>query len=183
MELQIIQKKIFELRGQRVMLDFDLAELYETQTKVLKQTVKRNMERFPADFMFELTKDEFNSLRSQIVTSNVNSLRTHFVTSKRGGSRYLPFAFSEQGVAMLSGILNSHKAIQVNISIMRAFVLMRQYSLGYKDLADKITKLERKHNRQFRDVYEALDLLLNEREDNKKELENWKNRKQIGYKH
>jgi hypothetical protein len=109
MELEIIQQKIHEIRGHKVMLDVDLAELYGVQTKVFKQAVKRNLKRFPADFMFELTKTGFINLRSQ------------FVTSSWGGSRYLPFAFTEQGVAMLSSILNSDKAIEMNISIVRAF--------------------------------------------------------------
>lgn len=114
-DLQVIQSKIYEIRGQRVMLDFDLAVLYSTETKVLKQSVKRNLRRFPVDFMFELTREEFNNLRSQ------------FVTSSWGGSRYLPFAFTEQGVAMLSSVLGSEKAIEVNIGIMRAFVVIRQF--------------------------------------------------------
>lgn len=116
MELQTIQKKIHEIRGKQVMLDFDLALLYGVETKVLKQGVKRNIRRFPIDFMFELTQEEFNSLRSQIVTSN-----------KRGGIRYMPFAFTEQGVAMLSSILKSETAIEINISIIRAFVAVRQF--------------------------------------------------------
>ena len=116
MELTVIvQQKIYEIRGQRVMLDFDLAEMYGMETKVLKQSVKRNIKRFPSDFMFELTKEEWESLRSQFVTSN-----------KRGGVRYMPFAFTEQGVAMLSSVLNSDIAIEVNIAIMRAFVAVRQ---------------------------------------------------------
>ncbi len=113
--LQLIQSKIHEIRGQRVMLDLDLAEMYGTETKVLKQSVKRNMKRFPPDFMFELTKDEYDNLRSQIVTSN-----------PRGGNRYMPFAFTEQGVAMLSSVLNSDVAIEININIMRAFIAVRQ---------------------------------------------------------
>ena len=106
------------------MLDFDLASLYGTETKVLKQAVRRNLKRFPSDFMFELTPEEFDSLRSQIVTSN-----------KRGGTRYMPFAFTEQGVAMLSSVLNNETAIEINISIMRAFVSVRQYVLS-ADLVD-----------------------------------------------
>ncbi len=113
--LQLIQSKIHEIRGQRVMLDLDLAEMYGTETKVLKQSVKRNMKRFPPDFMFELTKDEYDNLRSQIVTSN-----------PRGGNRYMPFAFTEQGVAMLSSVLNSDVAIEININIMRAFIAVLQ---------------------------------------------------------
>ena len=115
MELQVIQNKIYEIRGQKVMLDFDLAELYGSETKRLKEAVRRNLKRFPCDFMFELTKEEFTSLRSQIASSN-----------GRGGLRYMPFAFTEQGVAMLSSVLNSDVAIEVNISIMRAFVAVRQ---------------------------------------------------------
>ena len=112
MELQVIQNRIYEIRGQKVMLDFDLAELYGSETKRLKEAVRRNLKRFPVDFMFELTKEEFTSLRSQIASSN-----------KRGGMRYLPFAFTEQGVAMLSSVLNSESAIEINISIMRVLLL------------------------------------------------------------
>jgi len=166
MELQIIQQKIHEIRGQKVMLDFDLAELYETDTKVLKQAVKRNLERFPSDFMIELSSKEFKTLRSQIVTS------------KRGGTQYKPFAFTEQGVAMLSSVLNSAKAIQVNIHIMRAFVLIRRFALTYRELAEKIAGLEEKYDHQFADVNEALDLLLTERENET----DWENRERIGFK-
>lgn len=113
-ELQLIQSKIYELRGQKVMLDFDLAEMYQVETRVLNQAVKRNIKRFPPDFMFQLTPDEWEVLKSQ------------FVISSWGGTRKLPFAFTEQGLAMLSGVLNSDIAIQVNINIMRAFVAVRQ---------------------------------------------------------
>ncbi len=122
MELQVIQTMIYEIRGQKVMLDRDLAEMYQVATKVLKQTVRRNIDRFPDDFMFEITKSEYDSLRSQIVTLNENE-----ETSARGKhSKYLPFAFTEQGVAMLSSVLRSDTAIKMNISIMRAFVAVRQ---------------------------------------------------------
>ena len=114
MELQIIQSKIYEIRGQKVMLDRDLAELYQVETRVLNQAVKRNIKRFPSDFMFQVTEDEFDILKSQ------------FAISSWGGVRKLPFAFTEQGLAMLSGILNSDVAIEVNISIMRAFVAVRR---------------------------------------------------------
>src|SRR5690349_18666802 len=134
------------------MLDFDLAELFETETKRLKEAVRRNRNRFPPDFMFELAKDEFEGLRTQ------------FVTSKRGGTRYAPFAFTEQGVAVLSPVLNSDKAIEVNISIVRAFVFIRQYALSHKDLTDKLKKLERKYNKQFKDIYEALNYLTGEKQ-------------------
>ena len=162
MELEVIQNKIFEVRGCKVMLDFDLALLYNVETKSLKQSVRRNISRFPEDFMFELTEIEFNSLRSQIVTSN------------RGGLRYMPFAFTEQGIAMLSSVLNSEKAIEVNISIIRAFVTFRQFSLTYSELKDRISIIEQ----QFPDIYKALNYLVEKDavSDNNNE------RNKIGYK-
>lgn len=166
MELQTIQNKIYEIRGQKVMLDFDLAEMYEVENKRLKEAVRRNIDRFPADFMFELTKKEMETLRSQ------------FATSKRGGTRYPPFAFTEQGVAMLASVLNSPKAIQVNIQIVRAFVYLRQYALSHKDLTEKLKKLERKYNKQFKDVYEALNYLLKK---DKQEIAQGE-RRRIGFK-
>ncbi|MFT4152767.1 ORF6N domain-containing protein [Parafilimonas sp.] len=158
-----IQRRIYEIRGQKVMLDFDLAELYETETKYLKRAVRTNINRFPPDFMFELTKAEWEALRCNFSTSN-----------KRGGTRYLAFAFTEQGVAMLSAVLNSQKAIDVNISIMRAFVFIRQYALSHKDLTDKLKKLERKYNKQFKDVYDAINYLL--------QKDKWEHRERIGFK-
>lgn len=148
------------------MLDFDLAELYETETKYLKRAVRANIKRFPPDFMFELSKTEWETLRCNFSTSN-----------KRGGTRYLPFAFTEQGVSMLSSVLNSDKAIQVNIAIMRAFVFIRQHALTYGDLTDKLKELETKYNKQFKDVYEAINYLL--RKDKQKTEQ--KERKQIGF--
>lgn len=141
------------------MLDYDLAELYETDTTRLKEALRRNNNRFPADFMFEHSKAEFESLRSQIASS------------KRGGTRYMPFAFTEQGVAMLSRILKSKKAIQVNI------VFIRQYAISHKDLFEKLAALETKYNKQFKDVYEALDYLLSK---DKQEIKQ-KNRRRIGF--
>ncbi|WP_291118166.1 ORF6N domain-containing protein [Flavobacterium sp. UBA6135] len=161
MKLEIIQQQIIELRGQKVMLDFHLADLYEIETKVLKQAVKRNINRFPNDFMFELNKEEFESLRSQ------------FVTSKRGGLRYMPFAFTEQGVAMLSSVLNSDKAIAINIAIMRTFVSLRQYAMNYKELSDKVTEIEK----QFPDIYKILNFLMD-----KEKATSSKERNKIGYK-
>lgn len=151
MELRLIQSKIYEFRGQKVMLDFDLAELYETETKRLKEAVRRNIDRFPPDFMFELTRDEYNSLRSQIATLE---------TGRGKYSKFNSFAFTEQGVAMLASILNSPKAIEVNIQIVRAFVFIRQYALTHKDLTLKLKTLETKYNKQFKDVYEALRYLM-----------------------
>ena len=163
MELQIIQNKIYEIRGQRVMLDFDLAELYETETKRLKEAVRRNPDRFPPDFMFELDKKEWDILR------------THFATSSWGGTRYLPFAFTEQGVAMLASILNSPKAIQINIQIVRAFILLRQYALGYAELNKKLEMFRIETNIRFDDIYQALTELAS-----KKQLED-KPRNPVGY--
>lgn len=118
-EITVIQNKIYEIRGQRVMLDFDLAKIYQVETKVLKQAVRRNIDRFPADFMFEITNEEYNALKI--------CLRSQTVTSNKGGIRYMPFAFTEMGVAMLSSVLRSDVAIQANIAVMRAFVAMRNY--------------------------------------------------------
>lgn len=151
------------------MLDFDLAELYETETKRLKEAVRRNIDQFPEDFMFELSKVEYNSLRSQFATLE---------TGQGKYPKYLPFAFTEQGVAMLSSVLKSKKAINVNIAIMRAFVFIRQYALTHKDLTDKLKELETKYNKQFKDVYEVINYLL---QKDKQETEQ-KERKRIGYK-
>jgi len=137
------------IRGQKVMLDRDLAELYGVQTRVLKQAVRRNIRRFPGDFMFELAKEENDSLRSQNVTL------------KRGQhSKYLSFAFTEQGVAMLSSVLNSDRAIDVNIEIMRAFVRLRQMLGAHKDLRRKLAELEKKYDDQFKIVFEAIAELM-----------------------
>ena len=135
-ELTTIQSKIYEIRGQRVMLDFDLAALYQVETRVLKQAVRRNIERFPSDFMFELTADEFNSLK--------DSLRSQFVISNKGGIRYMPFAFTEQGVAMLSSVLKSAAAIQTNIAIMRAFVAMRNYIMTTSTITAELSEIRAK---------------------------------------
>jgi hypothetical protein len=144
MELQIIQNKIYEIRGLRVMLDYDLAELYEVETRILNQAVKRNINRFPQDFMFQLTNNEFDNLISQIVTSSW------------GGTRKLPFAFTEKGVAMLASVLKSGKAIEVNIEIVRAFVVLRQYALGFAELNQKLESFMIETNMQFNEIYQAL---------------------------
>lgn len=166
MGLHLIQNKIYEIRGQRIMLDFDLAEMYETETKRLKEAVRRNIDRFPDDFMFKLSKEEYENLRSQIATSN------------RGGTRYMPFAFTEQGVAMLSSVLNSKKAIQVNIAVIRAFVVLRQHLADYKDLKENIATLEKQMNLNFKDINQALHYLLNKDEQQIAQNE----REQIGFK-
>ena len=177
MELQLIQNKIYEIRGHKVMLDYDLAELYEVQTKALNQAVKRNIQRFPIDFMFRLTLDEWKSMRSLIETASGidTDMRSQNVTAsqKKRNVSAIPYAFTEQGLAMLSGILNSDKAINVNIAIMRAFVMVRQYALTYKELTAKLKKIESK----FTDVYEAINYLLNK---DKQQIEQ-KQRKCIGF--
>lgn len=168
MHLQTIESKINEVIGQQVMLDFDLAELYGTETKRLKEAVRRNINRFPKDFMFELSQDEYQALRTQIASLN---------TGRGQHPKYLPFAFTEQGVAMLSSVLKSDKAIEVNIAIMRAFVFMRQYALTHKDLTEKLTALEQKYDTQFDDVYGAIEFLMRKDRQEAEQRE----RKRIGY--
>ena len=144
-----IEGKISLVRGKRVLVDHELAVLYGVPTKVLLQSVKRNGERFPADFMFQLNRDEFAGLRSQIVTSNA-----------RGGRRYLPFAFTQEGVAMLSSVLRSERAVRVNVEIMRAFVRMRHFALTNRELGRKVAELEKRYDGQFEQVFTALRALL-----------------------
>ena len=161
-KLEIINNKIHVIRNQKVMLDFDLALLYQIETKVLKQAVRRNIERFPEDFMFELTIEEFDNLRSQIVTTSY------------GGTRYMPFAFTEQGVAMLSSVLNSKKAIEVNIAIMRTFVVLRNSILSLEEITNRVSEIEQ----QFPEIYKALNYLM---DTNQKNIEQ-KERSKIGFK-
>ena len=144
-----IEKLIILVRNQKVLLDSDIANLYDVETKVLTRAVKRNIERFPKDFMFQLTKPEFDALRCQIGTSKT-----------KGGRRYLPYVFTEQGVAMLSGVLRSSKAITVNIEIMRAFVNLRKLLNEDLMLSEKLNKLERKYDEQFQHVFSAIKQLM-----------------------
>ena len=143
-----IASKIYLIRNVKVMLDRDLAELYGVENKALNQAVKRNIKRFPEDFMFQLTYQEFTHLKSQ------------FVTSSWGGIRKMPHAFTEQGVAMLSGILNSDRAIAVNIQIMRTFTKLREMLISHKDLKRKIEEMEKKYDHQFQIVFHAIQELL-----------------------
>lgn len=178
-----IQNRIYEIRGERVMLDKDLAELYNTETKFLNLAVKRNIKRFPKDFMFQLTKEEFDHLRSQNVTSNddISSLRLQSATSKgRGGTRYLPYVFTEQGVAMLSGILTTERAIKMNIAIMRAFVEIRKILLKESDLKEQLRELKVRigeHDVQLSQIYDAMENLLDEKAAERK----WDQRERIGF--
>jgi len=145
-----IEKAIYLIRGEKVMLDRDLALLYGVETKVLNRAVKRNLQRFPSDFMFQLTAEEADRLRCQIGTSNEG----------RGGRRYLPYVFTEQGVAMLSSVLNSERAILVNIEIMRAFVKLRQMLASNAELSRRLDDLESKYDKQFRGVFDAIRQLM-----------------------
>ena len=160
MDLQIIQNKIFEVRSCRVMLDYHLAELYQVETRALKQAVKRNIERFPGDFMFVLTQEEANLLLSIGVSQNVIPPDYNFGVA-------MPMAFTEQGVAMLSSVLRSKVAIEVNISIMRAFVLMCQMAIGYEELSRRIEELEVSTDAQFNELYQVLTQLLSQSKQQK----------------
>ena len=166
MELETIKQSIHEIRGMKVIFDYELAKLYEVETKYLKRSVRNNLNRFPSDFMFELTPDEWLNLRCKISTSSW------------GGQRYPPFAFTEQGVAMLSGLLNSLVAIDVNISIMRAFVMIRQFALTYQELNEKLIALEKKHNQKFTDIDQVLNYLIKKDQQVIQQTA----RKQVGYK-
>ncbi|MEI7734403.1 MAG: ORF6N domain-containing protein [Ferruginibacter sp.] len=183
--IQSIQNRIYEIRGERVMLDKDLAVLYEIETKVLNQAVKRNIKRFPKDFMFQLTKEEFEDIRLQIGTlKNDDSSRSQFVTLKnqRGQNlKYFPFAFTEQGVAMLSGVINSEKAISMNIAIMRAFVAVRLVLIKQNDIKEQLKQIKERigeHDVQLNQIYEAMENLLDEKAAAKK----WEERDRIGFK-
>ncbi|MGC4233887.1 MAG: ORF6N domain-containing protein [Niabella sp.] len=177
MNITLIQNKIYEIRGQRVMLDLDLAELYQVENKRLKEAVRRNIKRFPADFMFQLTKTEYDNLRSQ------------FATSSWGGTRYMPFAFTEHGVAMLAAVLNSDKAIDMNIMIVRAFIALKQFAIEQKDLMQKLeevrTELHQRidvHDAQLGQIYEAIESMLDGQANKKEKEDAWKNRNRIGFK-
>ncbi len=167
MSLELIERKIFILRGHRVMLSPQLAEMYGVEIRVLVQAVKRNKERFPLDFMFQLTWAETENLKSQIViSSRIVDSRSQFVILKRGKNiKFRPYAFTEQGVSMLSSVLNSKQAIQVNIAIMRAFVKLRQLLNSHKDLARKLEELEKKYDAQFSSVFDAIKMLMSSPED------------------
>jgi hypothetical protein len=168
---EIILNKIYLVREQKVMIDRDLAELYGVETKVLKQAVKRNIERFPEDFMFEMTKEEFDIWRSQFVTSKSDMI----------GLRYAPFCFTEQGVTMLSCILNSKRAIEVNIKIIRVFTKMREMLQTHKDILQKLDEIERKDIEQDQKIMLIFEYLKQFEEAKHQQLEQ-ANRKRIGFK-
>jgi len=168
MEIEIINNSILEIREKKVILDFELAKLYGIETKRLKESVRRNSKRFPIDFMFELTQEEWAILRTQFATSN-----------NQGGNRYLPFAFTEQGVAMLSTVLHSDKAIEIKISIMRAFVSIRQLSLSNTELRNAFEKLAKQTNNNTKNIELAFQYLDELMEKNEKPTK----RNRVGYKH
>ena len=182
--VQLIERRIYLIRGQKVMLDFDLAELYGVPTKRLNQGVSRNQKRFPKDFMFRLTTKEADALRSQFATSNaepaefrpkIDILRSQIVTSSfgHGGRRHLPYAFTEQGVAMLSSVLNSEQAIEVNIAIMRAFVRVRQLLETNEELNRKFLAVIRKlsaHDKYFRVVFDELKKLTDKPRSSRRQI-------------
>jgi hypothetical protein len=190
MDENAIHQLIHEIDGYKVMLDFDLAELYGVTTKALNQAMKRNLDRFPPDFSFQLTKEQWNFLRSQIVIvekkemeslENQQNLRSQFVTSSSKWGKhpkYLPYAFTEHGVTMLASILKSERAVKMNIAIVRAFIAMRKISMHYNELAEKIKELEVRYNKQFSDIYDVLLAM----QDDKKQLDDFANRERIGFK-
>jgi len=176
MELQIIQQKIFEIRGQKVIFDFDLAALYEVETKVFNQSVKRNKERFPEEFMFQLTREEYNSLRSQFVTLEIG---------KGKFSKYNPYVFTEHGITMAASILKSEKAVKMNIAIVRAFIALRKFAAQYGDIIEQLHDLKERignHDAQLNQIYEALENLLDEKVELQAKKDDWANRQRIGFK-
>ncbi len=189
METHIIHSKIHVLRGQRVMLDFDLAALYGVEARTLNQSVKRNSRRFPKDFMFQLSSEEWETLRSRLTDLSINSSQIVMSYGKNRGLRYKPYAFTEQGVAMLSSVLHSDKAIDTNIAIMRAFVELRHYALTYTELAQKMAEMEAKTGQDIADIHEVLRWLGEENQSRAAEIAalepastNWEKRRAIGFK-
>lgn len=180
--IRSIQNRIYEIRGERVMLDFDLATLYQVETRVLNQSVKRNIKRFPKDFMFQLTAIEWDEVRQQTAMSDmIMSSQIVMTSPKKRPKSSLPYAFTEQGVAMLSGILNSGRAIDMNIAIMRAFVEVRKILLRESDLKEQLRLVKERlgeHDAQLNQIYDAMENLLDEKAAQRK----WEDRERIGFK-
>lgn len=179
MNLNIIQQKIFEIRGQKVMLDFDLAALYEVETKVFNQAIKRNLESFPVDFMFQLTRIEWKSIENQIVNPMWSQIVTTSQKYRREG--HLPYVFTEHGVTMLASILKSPKARQMNIAIVRAFIALRKFAIEHRDIMEQLSELKQRigeHDVQLSQIYDAIENLL----DSKAEEKKWEERERIGFK-
>ncbi|MFT3746902.1 MAG: ORF6N domain-containing protein [Agriterribacter sp.] len=195
MQLLVIQNKIYEISGQKVMLDFDLAVLYNVETKVFNQAVKRNIESFPAGFMFQLTRSEYSALRSQIVTldeqrADDQELKSsQFVMMKKPGrgnySKYLPYAFTEHGVTMLASVLKSEVARKMNIAIVRAFIAMRKMAIQYAEVIKAINDLKERmdgHDAQLNQIYDALETMLDKKVEEENIEKQWKDRERIGFK-
>lgn len=193
MSLQIIHNKIFEIRGQKVMLDFDLAQLYEVKTRRLNEQVKRNIDKFPEDFMFRLTVNEREIIRSQIATSSDNEINNSsqiILSSKKHRRKvYTPYAFTEHGVTMLASVSKSKKAIDMNIAIVRAFIATRHFANSHKDLFEQINDLRKEmqirlgeHDTQLTAIYDAPENLLDKKEEENKKKEKWVKRERIGFK-
>lgn len=183
---QVIQDIIYEVRGERIMLDYDLAKLYDVETRIFNQAVKRNLESFPKDFMFRLTAKEWKEIySSQIVFNETNSSQFVMSSIKHRGSKYLPYAFTEHGVTMLASILKSTKARKMNIAIVRAFIALKKFANKNAAMQGLLRELKEKideHDIQLSKIYEALENLLDEKEDEKQKQIGWQNRERIGFK-
>jgi L-lactate utilization protein LutC len=189
MQLTVIQQKIYEIRGHKVMLDFDLAELYQVETKRLNEQVKRNIERFPDDFMFRLAPEEWEPMRSQNATALQKSKQRRSqnatASQKKRNITATPYAFTEHGVSMLASVLKSDRAIKMNIAIVRVFIALRQFAINYKDLANQINEIKStvtSHSEQLNQIYDAIENMLDEKEEKKEEKRRWKEREPIGFK-
>ncbi|MEO8172061.1 MAG: ORF6N domain-containing protein [Sediminibacterium sp.] len=179
MNASIIQQKIFEIRGEKVMLDFDLAALYSVETKRLNEQVKRNITRFPADFMFQLTEIEWAAVQRQPgFYASLNRSQIATGSTRNRNKQYLPYAFSEHGATMLASVLRSETAIAVNIIIVRAFIALRHMSVKYKEIAERLSQLETSNQKQFDEIYQALNYLI----DKKQKEEHFSKRERIGFK-
>jgi phage regulator Rha-like protein len=189
MSLQLIHTKIFEVRGQRVMLDFDLAELYEVETKRINEQVRRNKGRFPDDFMFKITAKEWNTIQSQIATGSIAGNQSQIATGSQKHRGSTPYAFTEHGVTMLASVLRSKKAIDMNIAIVRAFIAIKELVNKHRDLHEQIHELRLEmqnrigeHDVQLTSIYDALENLLDKKEEENETKQKWKERERIGFK-
>lgn len=193
MHLQVIQNKIYEIRGQKVMLDFDLAELYNVETKVFNQAVKRNVESFPDEFMFKLTRTEWRLMRSQIVTSYSQSIdnqsnelsQSVVMAQKKRRKDLLPYAFTEHGVTMLASVLKSPTARKMNIAIVKAFIAMRKMVIQYAEVLKAVDDLKERidgHDAQLNQIYDALENMLDKKVEEEKKQKEWSERERIGFK-
>lgn len=191
-KIQTIQNRIYEIRGEKVMLDFDLALLYEVETKRINEQVKRNLDRFPLDFMFRLTLKEWEFIRSQIATApEIEGIRSQNATAsqKKRNINITPYAFTEHGVTMLASVLKSKRAIDMNIAIVRAFIAMRHFANSHKGLAEQMQELRielqsriGEHDVQLASIYDALENLLDKKEDENEKKQKWIERERIGFK-